>query len=454
MGYIKNIFVVSTSPIWVKIGDFGLWKLARGDSAFRSAAYEPGYSAPEMGGSTSSESSEYTNAVDIWALGCITHEMLTQVVPFPNLVALRSYCIRPEFLREIMLSKHISREGIEAVESMLALLPPKRIVAKEALGLRWLRLEGEAITVDIKDRRSADWYSDALSDPKPSTIIDPGLKRYLGQVLEEIHKSTSSPDKPKLREKGAVQMLLTGGIDRDIRDSAGNTPLHIAVRRSSLSFPVARFNSFHALVDSGADIEAKNSQGETPLFLAVSRSSAKDTRKLLELGASVEAPNLDGIRPLMKAVRLGNKTLVELLLGQGAFVGSILVEQEPITPLHVAAQLESDVICQLILREKADVNARDFLQQTPLHKAARGRRLSAASSLISAGADIEARDVEERTPLYYAVAGNSVPLAKLLLVRGADSLVLDKSGISLREVAERANAPGMAFMFDTVRVTR
>ena len=130
------------------------------------------------------------------------------------------------------------------------------------------------------------------------------------------------------------------------------------------------------------------------------------------------------------------------------------MEQEPITPLHVAAQLESDAICQLILREGADVNAPDFLQQTPLHKAARGKRLSVARSLISAGADIEARDFEERTPLYYAVAGNSVPLAKLLLDRGADSLVLDKSGISLREAAERANAPGMAFMFDTVRVTR
>ena len=173
----------------------------------------------------------------------------------------------------------------------------------------------------------------------------------------------------------------------------------------------------------------------------------------MELGASVEAPNLHGIRPLMKAVQLGNKTLVELLLGQGAFVGSILVAQEPITPLHVAAQLESDVICQLILREGADVNARDFLQQTPLHKAAQGRRLSVASSLISAGADIEARDLEQRTPLYYAVARNSIPLAKLLLGHGADSLVLDKSGISLREVAERANAPGMASMFDRARVT-
>ena len=106
---------------------------------------------------------------------------------------------------------------------------------------------------------AASQYPDVPSNPKPHKKIDAGVKRYLGQVLEEIYKSTNSPDKPKLRDKGAVQMLFTGGIDRDIWDSAGNTPLHIAVRRSSLFSSDARLNSFHALVDSGADMEAKNS---------------------------------------------------------------------------------------------------------------------------------------------------------------------------------------------------
>ena len=138
--------MVSSSPIWVKIGDFGLAKLARGGTAFRTQVLSLGYFAPEMGIAAGGDSSQYTNAVDIWALGCITHEMLTGVLPFPSLFELSRYCIRSEPPRKTMLSKRISWKGIEAVERMLVLLPEERIIAKEALDLAWLRLEGEGET--------------------------------------------------------------------------------------------------------------------------------------------------------------------------------------------------------------------------------------------------------------------------------------------------------------------
>ena len=42
-----------------------------------------------------------------------------------------------------MLSKNISKEGIELLERMLALPPDRRVAAKEALGSEWLRFESE-----------------------------------------------------------------------------------------------------------------------------------------------------------------------------------------------------------------------------------------------------------------------------------------------------------------------
>ena len=134
--------MVSESPVWVKIGDFGQGKLARGGTALRTQVYTPGYTAPEMTGMTG-DSSEYKNAVDIWAVGCIAYEMLTGVLLFPNLCALGSYCYRPEFPRKPMLSKNISQKGMEIVESMLDLLLVRRTKAKEALDSEWLRLEDE-----------------------------------------------------------------------------------------------------------------------------------------------------------------------------------------------------------------------------------------------------------------------------------------------------------------------
>ena len=135
--------MVSVSPIWVKIGDFGLAKLARDGTAFRTEGGTRDYVAPEVGIDTSRETSEYTNAVDLWAIGCIVHEMLTRLLPFQNFRELSLYCTRPEFPRNYMLLKNISQEVMETVESMLALPPECRITAKEALDSEWLRLEDE-----------------------------------------------------------------------------------------------------------------------------------------------------------------------------------------------------------------------------------------------------------------------------------------------------------------------
>jgi serine/threonine protein kinase len=136
--------VVSISPVWVKIGDFGLAKLARNGTVLRTQAFTRSYVASEIGITTNGDTSEYTNAVDIWSLGCVTHEMLTKALPFRSLRELFSYCNRPEFPRKAMISKSISQKGIEFVVSMLALSPEHRIAAKEALNSGWLRPENRA----------------------------------------------------------------------------------------------------------------------------------------------------------------------------------------------------------------------------------------------------------------------------------------------------------------------
>ena len=133
--------MASKSPIRVKIGDFGLAKLAGTDTAFRTEGGTRSYVAPEVGIAISGDTSEYTNAVDIWAIGCITHELLTRHPPFRGFGELMSYVIRPEPPRKDMLSKNISQKGIEFVASTLGYPLERRIAAIEALDSDWLRLE-------------------------------------------------------------------------------------------------------------------------------------------------------------------------------------------------------------------------------------------------------------------------------------------------------------------------
>lgn len=74
---MKNILVASRSPIRVKIGDFGVSKRAVGTSLNTRVGTE-GYKAPEIHFGTGS----YTNAADMWSLGCLVHRILTSEIPF------------------------------------------------------------------------------------------------------------------------------------------------------------------------------------------------------------------------------------------------------------------------------------------------------------------------------------------------------------------------------------
>ena len=93
MSDIQNIFVVDTDPIlWVKIGDFGITKRILNEQTFLKT--EMGtleYLAPEVLGHVEEENSRYTNAVDLWSLGCTCHRLLTMESPFPKMTALTRY---------------------------------------------------------------------------------------------------------------------------------------------------------------------------------------------------------------------------------------------------------------------------------------------------------------------------------------------------------------------------
>lgn len=80
---------------------------------------------------------------------------------------------------------------------------------------------------------SASRYPDAFGSPKLHTNIDADLKRVLESALKRIQIITDSPYKPMHRNKGVVGVLVSGLIGMGIRDSAGNTPLHILVNQLS-----------------------------------------------------------------------------------------------------------------------------------------------------------------------------------------------------------------------------
>ena len=84
------------------------------------------------------ETLEYTNAIDLWSLGCIIYRIVTGAVPFPSLLSLRNYCRDSS---KVTLNMPLTmKEAARFVENLLMPHPAKRPVASAALESTWLTI--------------------------------------------------------------------------------------------------------------------------------------------------------------------------------------------------------------------------------------------------------------------------------------------------------------------------
>ena len=134
----QNILVEKDNPyIWVKIGDFGITKRVPQDgTSLRTAIGSSGYMAPEVLGYHDEESSKYTNAVDLWSLGCICHRLLTMQPPFANPTKMMQYCYGGTKL-PIEALRRDNDEDVAFVKMLLMVNPSERYTAEKALQSTW-----------------------------------------------------------------------------------------------------------------------------------------------------------------------------------------------------------------------------------------------------------------------------------------------------------------------------
>ncbi|CAF9915552.1 MAG: hypothetical protein HETSPECPRED_002522 [Heterodermia speciosa] len=145
-----NIFVVDTSPWWVKIGDFGISKRIRsGNTRFQTMIGTPDFVAPEVlnlvseanDEDTSDTEDEYTVAVDMWSLGCVIFQLLTLETPFANRKKLGSYCRSKleKFPLEPLRGAAVSDAAIGIIRGLLEPIPSHRRTADAALRCEWIQ---------------------------------------------------------------------------------------------------------------------------------------------------------------------------------------------------------------------------------------------------------------------------------------------------------------------------
>ncbi|KAM0720837.1 hypothetical protein Q7P37_003122 [Cladosporium fusiforme] len=147
---LANIMIVDKGPMWwVKVTDFGTSKRSTENmTSMRTRSGTFQYMAPEVleyfweDKECDDVGTSYTNAVDVWALGVISHLLLTGRTPFQGHFSrkLQDYAAgRTTFPADILLSHNLTLEARDFTERLLAPQPLDRPSTADCKGHKWLQ---------------------------------------------------------------------------------------------------------------------------------------------------------------------------------------------------------------------------------------------------------------------------------------------------------------------------
>src|SRR6185503_4408579 len=305
----------------------------------------------------------------------------------------------------------------------------------------------------------AEW-PDELSGDTPPPAPDPKAVRLM-QVLRDGDQQTfkklaiADPKAANLKgqvgatplmqavlygDAASVRFLLDNGADPNIRNEAGAT---------ALMWAVDDLEKTRLLLDHGADVNAQSSDGRTPLLIAAGQSGCKEVVKLLvDRGASLTAksPSIVGYStPLTEAARVGDESLLNMLIARGAEVKSAGFQslanantakcEKCFEALVKGVDKEALTISAMLLAPPfGDARAVKSLVDRGVPAAVRAPSghtllmLAACSdanpeetvrSLIEGGSDINAKSPDGRTALDFAKLRGSTPVVEMLVKAGA-----------------------------------
>jgi ankyrin repeat protein len=151
------------------------------------------------------------------------------------------------------------------------------------------------------------------------------------------------------------------------------------------------------LLHQRADIEARDGSQATPLMEAASAGTAKAVKLLLRHGANIDKrKGGNGYTALHCACATGCADAARLLVDSGANTeirGSPICSSDElgVTPLMIGVSEGHLEVIQLLLKGRADMNARDGKKRSPLELAVVRERASAFQLLLDNGAPVTER---------------------------------------------------------------
>lgn len=227
------------------------------------------------------------------------------------------------------------------------------------------------------------------------------LEKGASPVMQDMYGRNSFHEAVDSNDVDIIAMIRNAGGNPMARDSYGRTPLSLAFRKSA--------EAVMAVIGTNRNIV--DSDGNTPLHIAIAeRSSAQTLQGLIDAKFPVNNRNRTGSTALLQAVRGGNAESARILLAANAdpFASDTMGE----SPVSLA--LTKDTAFIPLLADSA-ASRSDTIGDGLLHYAARLADAETVKSLLSIpGIDRSAKNIAGETAYDIAVRWQRPDIAKLL----------------------------------------
>ena len=347
-------------------------------------------------------------------------------------------------VKEFLTSSRLATSGGDTSRYHIILEPAHTILAQACLSVL-LRLDDRVEQSGIKNSSPLARYA---AEHWAAHAINEQVSSCLRKAMEYLF----DVDKPYFAD-----WLQLHDIDTDAQSGStfynftpssksGATPLYYAA--------LCGFQDLvkHLTVNDPKQVHATGGHYMTPLVAALAKGHFQTARFLSDNGSH---PNVKGhgeMTPLLSAAYNGDFEMVQVLLKYKADINArnndgktalhLASHGNPYLDLNIGPSLSN--VARLLLEHGADVNARMDEAEghcTPLHLAARNGRVEVVHVLLRHGANVRMKDVSGRTALHQAEQFRKVKVVRVLLQHGADIGTEDSSSRTALDQAAQFGNP-------------
>jgi ankyrin repeat protein len=240
----------------------------------------------------------------------------------------------------------------------------------------------------------------------------------------------------ELREQVILTKLLQQGLNIDIQDNLGRTPLH----RSCLNnYP----ELIKLLLERGANKTIVENEGFYPVHLAASKGNVESLIALAEYDSSLLeqiSVNASGFTPLLCAAQYGQTNAARYLLSQNVDANKARIDTGA-TPLHMAiGQKFLDTVRAVI--PASDIEKEDNNGDTAIMHSLRVQDTDIINLILDQGPNLDHANHDGITPLLDAIIySEDAELVHLLLSHGATLSLVSGSIPPINGINLSGNTP-------------